>query len=79
MTSMSDKSQKFVRLPYTGKSVVAIDFDEVNKKIYWSSVDDKMIMRGKLDGSEKEIFLRYKQFEVTFPVVQCFVSTFVLH
>ena len=56
---MSDGGVKISRLPMTGQSIVAIYFDEKRKMMYWSDVDNNVIWRGKLDGKNSEIFIRY--------------------
>ena len=56
---MSDGSVKISRLPMTGQSIVDIYFDEKRKMLYWSDVDNNVIWRGKLDGKNSEIFIRY--------------------
>ena len=50
----------FKRIPITkGFNIVALAFDPVEKRIYWSDVSRKIINRAYLNGQGEEEIVRY--------------------
>ena len=56
---LTDGGKKFDRLPFTGQSLTAISYDTKNKMVYFSDVQSSVIRRGKLDGTQSEVFVRW--------------------
>ena len=55
---MNDGRLKIDRLPFSGLSIVALYLDKKQDTLYWSDVDNSAIWRAKMDGTDKEIFMR---------------------
>ena len=43
-----------IPLPHV-KNPVAVEFDPVESKIYWTDVSDKVIKRSNLDGTQEQV------------------------
>eukprot|EP00794_Sanderia_malayensis_P000456 gene456-1098_t len=56
-SEMQDGSMRYDKMPYVGKSMVALAYDTKNKMLYWSDVDNHLIKRGQLDGTKSETFV----------------------